>query len=55
MAKSLELHFHNSVKVEKIEEEINQLKTHLAFLEKHLKDYEGVVRYILNKYLGYFK
>jgi hypothetical protein len=26
------------VKVEKIEEEINQLKTHLAFLEKSLKE-----------------
>jgi chromosome segregation ATPase len=26
------------VKVEKIEEEINQYKTHLAFLEKRLKE-----------------
>ncbi|KON88078.1 serine protease [Sporosarcina globispora] len=26
------------MKVEKIEEEINQLKTHLAFLEKSLKE-----------------
>jgi len=35
-------------------ETLNNLE-YYEFLEKHLKDYEGVVRYILNKYLGYFK
>ena len=30
-------------------------REYYEFLEKHLKDYQGVVRYILNKYLGYSK